>query len=252
MRCVFPYDLEGTGGSGCGTIVPHRGPDCQRRARASSVRGRVGRVSTSPDVMTAAQIRAAEERTMRDTPERVLMDRAAAAVAAAAGAVLDQRGGIAGARVVVLAGSGNNGGDALLAGALLARENAIVTAITLGSSVHARGRAALEEAGGRLVPGGDDARETAAEADLAIDGIVGIGSRPGLRPDAAAVVEALTCPVVAVDLPSGLDADSGDASATHVRADVTVTFTAPKRCLVEEPAAASAGAMVLADVGIGL
>ncbi len=199
-----------------------------------------------------AQIRAAEERTMRTVPEDALMDRAAAAVAAAAGALLDQRGGVAGARVAVLVGPGNNGGDALLAGALLARENAQVVAVALAPRMHARGRAALESAGGRVLAAGADASETVAEADLAIDGIVGIGSRPGLRDDAASLVDALRCPIVAADLPSGLDADAGTADLPHVRADITVTFTAPKRCLVEQPAAASAGAVILADVGIAL
>lgn len=206
-------------------------------------------MTTTVDVMSVAQIRAAEERTMRDVPEDVLMDRAAAAVATAARDLLPSPDG---ARVAILAGPGNNGGDALLAGALLASAGAWVTAIALGASLHPRGRRALEAAGGRIVPPGDEADAAASAAALVVDGIVGIGSRPGLRDDAAALVERIVAPVVAVDLPSGLDADAADATLPHVRADLTVTFTAPKRCLTERPARDAAGRIVLADVGIVL
>ena len=58
--------------------------------------------------------------------------------------------------------------------------------------------------------------------------------------------------VISVDLPSGLDPDSGDASEPHVTADTTVTFTAPKFCLTLNPAAASAGRVVIVDVGVDL
>ncbi|MDN4482327.1 NAD(P)H-hydrate epimerase [Demequina lignilytica] len=206
-------------------------------------------MATTNAVMTVAQIRAAEERTMHAVAEDALMDRAAAAVAAEVRLLV---AGSDGPRVAVLAGSGNNGGDALLAGALLAREGAEVTAVALGSSVHLRGRTLLEAAGGRIVPLGIEADAAVAGADAVVDGIVGIGSRPGLRDDAAALVARIVAPVVAVDLPSGLDADSAAADLAHVRADVTVTFTAPKRCLVDVPARAAAGRVVLADVGIEL
>lgn len=209
-------------------------------------------MATTDAVMTVEQIRAAEERTMREVPEDALMDRAAAAVAAAAGAILDQRGGLAGAPVLVLAGPGNNGGDALLAGTLLALDGAEVTAVTLAPTAHRRGSRLLAASGGRLVPPGDEADAAAAGAAVAIDGIVGIGSRPGLRDDAAALVARIVAPVVAVDLPSGLDAGSPAAVEPYVHADVTVTFTAPKRCLVEAPAADAAGTVILADVGIAL
>lgn len=205
-------------------------------------------MATTDAVLTVAQIRAAEERTMREVPEDVLMDRAAAAVATEARALLARDY----ARVAVLAGSGNNGGDALLAGALLASDGARVTAVALGVTLHARGRSLLEAAGGRIVLPGDAANQAVATADVVVDGIVGIGSRPGLRDDAAALVARIVAPVVAVDLPSGLDADAKDAALPHLHADVTVTFTARKRCLTESPAREAAGRVVLADVGIVL
>jgi NAD(P)H-hydrate repair Nnr-like enzyme with NAD(P)H-hydrate epimerase domain len=101
---------------------------------------------------------------------------------------------------------------------------------------------------------GDGGAPALAAAALVIDGIVGLGGVGGLRDEAVDAVAAIPAhtKVVAVDLPSGLDPDSGAAGVPHVRADVTVTFTAPKICLVREPAAASAGRVVVADVGVSL
>jgi len=198
--------------------------------------------------MTASALRAAERVTMLHTPRAVLMDRAAAALAAEA----------TGARAVaLLVGRGNNGGDALLAGALIAGRGASVTAVLLTPDAHKRGLVALAEAGGRVLEWATDAAAAAdaiAEADLVIDGIVGIGGKGGLRDDDSAAVGAIApgTRVIAVDMPSGLDPDSGDASAPHVTAETTVTFTAPKACLVLDPAKASAGRVVLVDVGVTL
>ena len=185
---------------------------------------------------------------MLSVPESALMDRAAAAIVAECPVAY---------RVAVLVGRGNNGGDALLAGALLVRSGAEVTAVLLAPDVHDRGLATFAGAGGRVLEWAVDAATGAtaiADARLVIDGIVGLGGKGGLRADAQSAIASITpgTPVVSVDLPSGLDPDSGDASHPHVRADVTVTFTAPKLCLVLEPASASAGMVVIADVGVNL
>ena len=196
--------------------------------------------------VTASALRAAERITMLRTPESVLMDRASAAVAGeAAGA----------SRVVLLVGRGNNGGDALLAGALLAARGVGVTAVLLASDAHERGLAALVESGGRVIEWDIDPASAIAgivEADVVIDGIVGLGGQGGLRASAQAAVRAIPpgTPVISVDIPSGLDADSGVATAPHVTADITVTFTAPKLCLTLLPAAASAGRVIIVDVGV--
>lgn len=195
---------------------------------------------------------------MRTVPEATLMARAARAVADEIEATLaDARQPVAHTRVVVLAGSGNNGGDALLAGALLAMEGAEVTGIETATTAHEAGREALLQARGRVLNAVAESGLRAAhaamrDADVLIDGIVGIGAKPGLRPPADALVASIPdeALVVAVDLPSGLDADSGVADAPHIVADVTVTFTAPKVCLVTEPAARSAGRVVVANVGV--
>ncbi len=211
-----------------------------------------------PRVMSVAQIRAAEARTMEHTPESALMDRAAAGLAGACATRLERAGiEVSGAKIVVLAGTGNNGGDALLAGAHLADRGAAVTVVAVGATVHERGRATAQSAGASWCLAGHprglaDALEAVAAADLVLDGIAGIGSSPGLRAPADRIVDAIppSTPVVAVDVPSGLDADSGRLPKTYVTADLTVTFTAPKPCLVLPPACHQAGNIVVVDVGI--
>ena len=96
-------------------------------------------------------VRAAERALMDLLTEGVLMNRAAAGLAAVCGSLLARYPGyVYGARVVVLAGSGDNGGDALYAGARLARRGAAVTAITAGPKAHEGGTADLRAAGGRV------------------------------------------------------------------------------------------------------
>ncbi len=86
-----------------------------------------------------------------------------------------------------------------------------------------------------------------------IDGIVGIGGRPGLRPEAArALAQLAGLPVVAVDVPSGVDVDTGELDGTHVRADLTVTFGTHKVAHLVDPAAAAAGAVHLVEIGLDL
>jgi hydroxyethylthiazole kinase-like uncharacterized protein yjeF len=208
--------------------------------------------------MSVADIKAAEARTMAHTPESVLMDRAAQGLAAECTARLTRADLAPGdANIVVLVGIGNNGGDALLAGALLARQGATVTGVGVGTTAHRRGLAALLEAGATWrdaqEPSGLRAAHGAlASAHLVIDGIVGIGSTAGLREPAAGLVAAIPAGVlvVAVDVPSGLDADSGALPHSYVRADLTVTFTALKPCLVLEPACEAAGEIVVVSVGV--
>ncbi|WOX11904.1 NAD(P)H-hydrate dehydratase [Streptomyces sp. N50] len=196
-------------------------------------------------------VRAAERRLMARVPEGALMQRAAAGLAVACAQLV---GRVYGSRVVLLVGSGDNGGDALYAGARLARRGAGVVAVLLAPErAHVGGLAALARAGGRTVAP-DDAEGVLRRADLVLDGIVGIGGRGGLRPDAARLAGlASECRgvVVAVDLPSGVDADSGEVRGAAVRADVTVTFGAHKPGLLIDPAREYAGAVRLVDIGLG-
>ncbi|MFG2871798.1 NAD(P)H-hydrate dehydratase [Streptomyces sp. NPDC048338] len=195
-------------------------------------------------------VRAAEAELMARLPEGALMQRAAAGLAAACFSLLG-RGRVYGARVVLLVGGGDNGGDALYAGARLARRGAGVTAVLLAARAHEGGLAALRAAGGRVA---DDPFEPLATADLVLDGITGIGGRGGLRPDAVPVARAARgsdAVVVAVDLPSGVDADTGEVAGEALRADATVTFGTYKPGLLIDPAREYAGALRLVDIGLG-
>ncbi|WP_031030835.1 bifunctional ADP-dependent NAD(P)H-hydrate dehydratase/NAD(P)H-hydrate epimerase [Streptomyces albus] len=205
-------------------------------------------------------VRAAERALMARLPEGALMQRAAAGLAAACTHLL---GRTYGTRVVLLVGSGDNGGDALYAGARLARRGAGVTAVLLAPErAHPGGLAALRAAGGRTTTAPGAVVEGAAEpvtgliarADLVVDGIVGIGGKGGLRPAAVELADAVReagVPVVAVDLPSGVNADTGEVPGAAVRATATVTFGAYKPGLLIDPARELASAVRLVDIGLG-
>lgn len=213
---------------------------------------------------TVAQVRAAEEELLSALPDGVLMQRAATGLAYA---VIDLLGGAYGRRVVLLVGSGDNGADAMYAGALLARRGAKVEAVLLADRVHEAGLDAFRSAGGRIrgessaQPFGESSHlRTQLAADVVVDGIVGIGGRPGLRPEAVAALAAYTRPgvdgrrpvVVAVDVPSGVDVDTGRLDGPHVRADLTVTFGTHKVAHLVDPAAEACGAVQLVDIGLAL
>jgi len=236
---------------------------------------------------SVAQVRAAEAAFMATLPEGALMQRAATGLAASCSDLLPRTYG---ARVVLLVGSGNNGADALWAGAMLTRRGAHVTALLAGEPV-ADALQALLRSGGRadrVAPswrGGQDAGRALARADLVLDGLVGIGGRGALRPVAAALVDQLEqhcadgrraaqrasgagCEqlagrrrapasggrlplVVSVDVPSGVDADTGAVDGAAVRADVTVTFGTPKAGLLVGQGRGYAGRVLLVDIGLG-
>ena len=163
---------------------------------------------------TVAQVRAAEEPLLAAGVP--LMARASTALAIA---VTHRLPAVYGARVVLLVGSGNNGADALYAGAWLARRGAAVVAVLSADPVQ-HALAAFLQAGGRV--GTADALDG---AEVVLDGLVGIGGSGPLRPAAAELVARIGGGlVVAVDVPSGVDADTGAVSEGAVRAHLTVTF----------------------------
>lgn len=200
-------------------------------------------------------VRAAEKALMATLPEGTLMQRASAGLARCCALLLAETGGVYGARVLLLVGSGDNGADTLYAGARLAARGAQVRALLLSPErVHLAALAALRRAGAGAVSVLPD------RADLVLDGIVGIGARGGLRPDAAAIVARLgdltsraggRPPVIAVDVPSGVAVDTGDLPGDAVTADVTVTFGCLKPAHLVGPAAARAGFVELIDIGLG-
>src|SRR5262245_50336971 len=202
----------------------------------------------------STDIRAAEKRLLEALPEDGLMQRAAAGLARRCASLLADRGRIYGASALLLVGAGNNGGDALYAGARLAGRGVAVRALLLNPDrAHPGGLRALRAAGGTIVS------SLGSTVDLVVDGIVGIGAQGGLRGAAADVVGqlgALTSStgdrpvVVSVDVPSGVDVDSGAVEGPAVRADVTVTFGCLKPALVVGPATPLAGQVDLVDIGL--
>lgn len=201
-------------------------------------------------VWTAEQIRAAEAALMRHVPGETIMRRAAFGLAGYVRGALPA--GVVGRRVVLLVGAGHNGGDALWAGWELRRRGVAVSAVLLvPERAHEPGLVALRRAGGRVVgAGGADA--AVRRADLVIDGIVGISGRGALREPGAALVAAAHAagvPVVAVDLPSGVDTDTGEVHEPAVAAAATVTFGARKP--VHVLAAPQCGPVHLVDLGLG-
>ena len=200
------------------------------------------------------QVRALEDAAIAVQGVDPLMQRAAAAVAAKGAELLRaDRGAVYAARVLVLVGPGNNGGDALFAAARLARRGASVTAVSCLGKPHPAGHAALLASGCRVVELSDHRPSTLPAYDLAIDGILGIGGRPGLSGAVADVATWLVeqrIPVVAVDLPSGVAADSGAVPGVAVRATQTVTFGQAKPCHLLEPALSHCGEITVADIGL--
>ncbi len=205
-------------------------------------------------VHTVAEVRAAEEAVLSRTADDDLMLRASSGLARTCAQMLSlHRDGVYGARVVLLCGTGNNGGDALHAGAALAARGAQVLVVPTGSRLHESGSRALLRAGGHMIEIAE-AATAVADADLVIDGIVGIGGSGALRGPAAALAEAAMMSdalVVAVDLPSGVDADTGAADDGAVWADVTVTFGLTKPGLLLAPGSMHAGLLELVDIGLG-
>lgn len=167
-----------------------------------------------------------------------------------AGLLARSAGGVVGRRVVLLVGAGDNGGDALWAGSYLRRRGLAVTAVLLAPQrAHPAGLAALRRRGGQVLAASErDARRELRRADLVVDGIVGLSGRGPLRPEAAKLMAAVTAPVVAVDLPSGVDPDTGVTSGPAVSATETVTFGALKPVHVLAPQ--RCGRVRLVDIGL--
>ena len=188
-------------------------------------------------------VRAAEAPLLAVLPDGALMRRAAHGLAGVCAAELAARtGGTAGRRVTLLVGSGDNGGDALFAGAFLRRRGVAVEAVLLAPDrAHAAGLRALRRAGGRIVG-------APRRPDLVVDGIVGISARGALRPEAADLVAGITAPIVAADTPSGVDGRTGVVHGPAVSAAVTVAFGALKP--VHALAPARCGRIELIDIGL--
>lgn len=191
---------------------------------------------------TVRQVRSAEAALAATLPDGELMRRAAYGIATVCARLL---GRVYGVRVALLVGGGDNGADALWVGAALAGRGARVDAVLLREPAPAA-LAALRAMGGRVVPA------VPADSELVIDGLVGIGGSGPLRDEAAALVRSLPSAalVVAVDVPSGVDADTGAVRGVAVHADVTASPGTRKPGLLVSPGAAYAGIVELIDIGL--
>ena len=192
-------------------------------------------------------IREAEAPLLASLPEGGLMRRAAFGLASAiVRELVLLTGGISGRRVCAVVGSGDNGGDALWASTFLRRRGASAAALLLKPErTHEAALAAFTRAGGRIV------ESVPAATDLVIDGVVGISGSGALRPNAAevfAAVDEAGIPVVAVDIPSGIDVQTGAADGPHVHATLTVTFGGLKPV----HALGDCGRVELVDIGLDL
>jgi hydroxyethylthiazole kinase-like uncharacterized protein yjeF len=206
-------------------------------------------------------VRSAEAAAMADLPDGELMRRASEGLAEVAAARLVARDG---RTVAAIVGGGDNGGDALYAAALLSQAGFACAAVLVPDTgrvgVHQGGIEAAEAAGVHVVAAAEDsegAAQAVAEADLVLDGITGIGGRPGLRDSAAALVEAIgdDAWVLAVDLASGLDpagvVEPGPGQE-HVWADETVTFGVPKPVHLLPAGEAASGRLTVVEIGVDL
>lgn len=180
----------------------------------------------------------------------------------AADAIEELLGVAAGKSVGIVAGAGNNGGDGYVIARHLMLRGAEVTTFLLAAPEKLRGDAAvnfriLRDLGGRirLAAGaeGDRLAEELRRFDLVVDAVGGTGIRGPLRGEQAAAVEQINAagrPVVAVDIPTGLDCDTGEAPGAAVKAVMTVTFVARKKGFDAPAAAGYTGEVRVADIGI--
>lgn len=212
--------------------------------------------------LTAEAARSLDARTIAaGTPGLVLMERAASAVANEIARVVAARPALA-ARIVVLAGTGNNGGDGFEIARLLAgrRDSGPPEIVLVGEEAALRGdaRATFSRArvaGLAVTPASDGGLESLRRATLVVDALFGTGlSRPvDAASVAAAAISAAASSgafVVAVDVASGLGAGATESLGPHLRADVTVTFGHPKTVHVRGDSAAASGRLVVARIGL--
>jgi hydroxyethylthiazole kinase-like uncharacterized protein yjeF len=215
-------------------------------------------------VLNTQQMREADRRTIDDIgiPSIVLMENAGRQAVAAMEAAFED---LPGSRVGVLCGRGNNGGDGFVVARTLVQRGIDTVVFLLGSVSEVRGdaRTNLESLGriGLTVVEITTAQEwelhftEISECDVIVDAIVGTGFHgrlTGLLETVVADVNGLGVPIIAIDLPTGLSADTHEIEGEAIEASMTVTLAAPKIPLVFPPADTHAGDLVIADIGIPL
>src|SRR5919197_3610956 len=213
-------------------------------------------------VLNSSQMREADKRTSEDIgiPSLVLMENAVRQAVAAMEAMYSD---LLDRHVGVLCGRGNNGGDGFVVARTLVQRGVDVSVFLLGRVADVRGdaRTNLEILGrlGVTVVEVSDSQawelhfSEVSDCTLIVDAIFGTGLNApvsGLLESVIADVNASAIPVVSIDLPSGLSADSPDPIGPSIEAGLTITLAAPKVPLVLPPAEMRAGDIVIADIGI--
>lgn len=202
-----------------------------------------------------ADVRAAEDRVRAGLEDGELMLRAARGLAEVVAIRARQHDA---ARIVVLAGGGDNGADALYAASMLADEHA-VEVIGIATALHEPASEAVHRAGVSvhlIDPEADavdaEAGAALAEADLVVDGLLGIGGRAGLRGAMAAAVRAVpdSAYLLSVDLPSGADPAGLEALGDAVFADETVTFSMLKPVHLLPATEPAVGVLTVVEIGV--
>lgn len=211
-------------------------------------------VSDPIELLTNVQMAEADRLTIAaGTPGITLMERAGAAVADAARQILSKSGG---SRITILCGPGNNGGDGFVAARILKAMGYQVSTGLLGPRDKLAGDAAMA-AGAWTGPAGSAALVDLDKTDLVIDALFGAGLSRAVEGRARSIIERVNLwrdqtgkPVLAVDVPSGLDGDTGAVRGACVRADYTVTFFRLKPGHILLPGRDLCGHITLADIGI--
>jgi NAD(P)H-hydrate epimerase len=213
-------------------------------------------------VLNTSQMREADRRTIDEIgiPSIVLMENAGRQVVAAMEAAFED---LVTSHVAVLCGRGNNGGDGFVVARTLIQRGVETSVFLVGSVSDVQGdaRTNIEVLGriGLTVVEITNAQEwelhfsEISECDILVDAMLGTGFHGGLTgllQTVVADVNALGVPVVAIDLPTGLSADSAELDGEAIEASMTVTLAAPKIPLVFPPADTHAGDLVIADIGI--
>ena len=204
----------------------------------------------SPPLFLARDIRTIDRQWAESHPAEPLMEKAGAAAAELAGALASESGG----PVLVLVGPGNNGGDALVAARLLTAQGFRVSVVSRADPAQlppdaARAWAAWQQSGGTILA----AIPAAPRFSLVIDGLFGVGLARDVAGEEArwiAQANAMPCPRLALDVPSGLDSDSGQIRGCALRADHTLTFLGLKPGLLTADGPDYAGELHLDTLGI--
>jgi ADP-dependent NAD(P)H-hydrate dehydratase / NAD(P)H-hydrate epimerase len=213
-------------------------------------------------ILTAAQMREADRYTIEEIgiPSLVLMENAGRQVVAALEAAYEPQ--LEG-RIAVLCGRGNNGGDGFVVARTLLQRGVDCSVFVIGALADVRGDARLNldilgRLGVTVVEINDEQTwelhfSEISQCSLIVDAIFGTGLKAplhGMLETVVADVNAAGIPIVAIDLPSGLSADTPHLMGDCIDASMTVTLAAPKLPLVLPPAEAHAGDVVIADIGI--